>query len=386
MNDPQNPGNPPPANKPPEPPPNYHYREPKRGLSCASGCLWVAAIFVAIFVSLTIVLFVISYSVQSSYSTLNRSGSYDFVEKTIKENPNQRELLKQNLQGDRIAVINIRGIMLDNNQGGFSSSQVAAANSIIKEIKYIKEDPTVKAVVLRIDSPGGAVSSANMIYHYLMQLKATRKIPVVSCFGSVAASGGYYVAMASDYIVANKMTITGSIGVIMNTYKYYELLDKIGVKAVAYTSGKMKDMLSGTRPTNPEEAAIVENIVRTIYLDFVDIVNLGRPKLSLMQIKDTDLADGRVFLGSQAIRNGLIDKLGFFNDAVQKAAEMANLQEGNYSVYELQERFSLAKIFGAAEAAAEKTNNVNVNIGGNATPVLSMEPGKPYLLPTYLVK
>ncbi len=332
-----------------------------------TGCLWISSFFAVLMIALIIGVIFVAKSV-SSLDT--QDGEFSFSSAKNAKNSSK----------PKIAILDISGVMLDKSQGGFGGNgNIASADKIVKQIKAIQKDLTIKAVVLKINSPGGAVTAADSIYQSLLELKRKRQIPIVSSFQSLAASGGYYIAMSSDYIFTNRMGITGSIGVIMSGYKYQKLLQKIGVEAEVYKSGPMKDLLSPTRPTTPEEKEIVQNLVNVIYQDFVSIVDKGRPKLTLKELSNTELTDGRIFLGTQAVKNGLADALGVTDDAIAYAAAKASLKEGEYSVFTMKEKFSLAQFFGAE---MKKSQKINISVGNNnLTSDVSLDPNIPYLLP-----
>jgi len=241
---------------------------------------------------------------------------------------------------NKIAVIDIRGIITN----ALSSWGASVANSdfICAQIEKAQNDPNVKAIILRLDTPGGEVTAADKIYHAIYKLRQKTQKPVISSMGSVAASGGVYVAVASDYIIANKLTTTGSIGVIAHGYNYSELFKKIGVKAEVYKSGPMKDLLNGARPRTPEEVAIMNEFIGEVYTQFVEIVAKGRPNLTENQIRNTPIGDGRFYSGRKALEYGLIDQLGYFEDAVSKAVAMTSLKE--YKVVSYQPLTGLASI------------------------------------------
>ena len=282
---------------------------------------------------------------------------------------------------NKIAVIHVSGVISGSDDGGLSG-RVATASVINRKLRYILKDNSIKALVVRIDSPGGEVTASDEIYHMLLRVRKERKIPIVASMGSMAASGGYYIAVGCEYIVAHRMTTTGSIGVIIQTYKYYELFQKIGVKGEAYTSGPMKDMLAGDRPTNPAEQAVIRDILNQIYGDFVNVVAAGRSKKQLTpeKIRTTKLGDGRIFLGSEALKLGLVDELGYFEDAVAKAAAMANLGS-DYKVVTLNEPFSLAALFGQVETSERA---VKLELPGGSG--VKLEKGKFYLLPKDMIE
>ncbi|VAW38701.1 signal peptide peptidase SppA, 36K type [hydrothermal vent metagenome] len=226
--------------------------------------------------------------------------------------------------GDKIAVIDIKGIILDPRE-----INTALSN-------YAKRDD-VKAVVLRIDSPGGAVGPSQEIYREVQRFR-TRKKLVVS-MGSVAASGGYYIAAAADKIVANPGTITGSIGVIVEFMNTQELFKKIGLKGTVIKSGTFKDTGSPLRELTETEKKLLGAVVNDIHSQFVEAVAQGRN----MKPEDVAiLADGRIFSGAQAMRLGLVDQLGSLEDAIDEVAKLAGI-EGKHSVIYPQKRRGLLK-------------------------------------------
>ena len=278
---------------------------------------------------------------------------------------------------NKIAVIDVKGMIL--NDGGASSFySMADAKNITDQLKFAAESKHIKAVIMNIDSPGGEVVAADLIYNQVLELRGKYGIPVVACMNSIAASGGYYIAAGCDYIVAHRMTLTGSIGVIIETYKYYELMAKIGVQSEVYKSGPMKDILDGSRPSTEAERAIVQGLINSAYSDFVGIVAKGR-KLSPDYIKNSIVGDGRVFDGEQALKLKLVDELGFFDNAAAKAAAMANLPD--YQVIRYQKPFSLAQLF--SEASASFAGKPLVSLPAGAERRMALEPNRLYFLPAW---
>ena len=222
-----------------------------------------------------------------------------------------------------IAWIKVRGVIAqDNNSGPFSRPQGAAA--IAKRIRSAAEDKNVKAIVLDINSPGGTVASVQNIYDELQKAKANGK-KIVALFRDVAASGGFYIAMAADKIVAEPGTITGSVGVIMQTSNVEGLFDKIGVKIVPITSGKYKDIGSSYRPMTDAEKALLQDMVDDTYTQFFAAVKAGRPNVKPEDL--TEYTDGRVFTGQRAYNLGFVDKLGGEEEARLLAGELAGLKD-----------------------------------------------------------
>ena len=221
-----------------------------------------------------------------------------------------------------VAWIKIRGVIAqDNNNSPFARPSGAAV--IAKKIREAGEDKNVKAIVLDINSPGGTVASVQNIYSEILRAKKNKK--VVALFRDVAASGGFYVAMAADKIVAEPGTITGSVGVIMQTGNVEGLFEKIGVKVTPITSGKYKDMGSAYRPMTDAEKAILQDMVDDTYGQFLAAVKAGRPNVKPADM--TEYTDGRIFTGQRAFNLGFIDKLGGEEEALQLAGELAGLKD-----------------------------------------------------------
>jgi len=221
---------------------------------------------------------------------------------------------------DAIAVIHIEGTIGGATGGLFSGG--ADALSVMAKIRQAKDDPEAKAVVLRINSPGGSAAAAQEIAREIERLKATGKV-VVASMGDSAASGGYWIAAMADRIMANPATMTGSIGVIMQTANLEELYRNVGIDYYTYKSGPHKDMGAANRPPTEEEQEIFQGMIDNIYEQFVTVVAEGR-RMSRQQV--LELADGRVFTGAQALELGLVDELGNYYDALALAQELAGLE------------------------------------------------------------
>ncbi len=214
----------------------------------------------------------------------------------------------QTVSGEKVAIIEVEGI-------------ISGSREIIERIHKLRDDASVKAIVLRIDSPGGAVGPAQEIHEELLKLQGHK--PVVSSMGSVAASGGYYIAAGTQKIFANPGTITGSIGVIVEAANFEELLGKIGLRSEVIKSGHFKDTLSPARTMQTDERSLIQAVVDNIHNQFVEAIVKGR---SMPREKVMALADGRIFSGEQALEVGLIDELGNLYDAIEVAADMAGIE------------------------------------------------------------
>jgi len=209
--------------------------------------------------------------------------------------------------GDKVAIIEIKGV-------------IAQSSDVIEELLQYREDHGVKAIVLRIDSPGGGVGPSQEIYEEILKVRKEKK--VVTSMGSVSASGGYYIACASDVIVANPGTITGSIGVLMQFSSFEELFKKIGIKGVTLKAGVYKDAGSPFREMTPEEKRLMQLVLDNVHNQFIQAVAKGR---NLDPAKVTEVADGRIFTGEQAKEYGLVDKMGNLQDAIEEAARLGNI-------------------------------------------------------------
>ena len=210
--------------------------------------------------------------------------------------------------GDKIAVVEVKGV-------------ITQSSGIIEELQQYVQDDGVKAIILRIDSPGGGVGPAQEIYREIIRIKPKKK--VVTSMGSVAASGGYYIACASDRIVANPGTITGSIGVIMQFSNLEELLKKIGVKGVVLKSGEHKDIGSPFREMTPEEKIIMQEVLDNVHQQFIQAVADGR---KMERSKVVQIADGRILTGEQAKQLGLVDEMGNLQDTIDITAKMVGIE------------------------------------------------------------
>jgi len=270
----------------------------------------------------------------------------------------------------KIAVIPVQGIIYTDTQTEWGTSMV---DDIKNALQTALEDDEVKAVVLAVNSPGGEVTASDIIYHEV--LKVQKKKPVVVAMTSLAASGAYYIACAADWIVANETTFTGSIGVIIQSLNYEGLFDKVGLDAVVFKSGKFKDMLSGSRPITPEEQAYVESMVMQVYERFLGIVARAR-QLPAEGLRET-FADGRIITGRDAKAAGLVDQLGYVEDAYDKARALADAPEAGVIRY--QSGINLQRLLRWLGAGAQ--SKVEVQLGG--APRFRLEPGQAYLLPEF---
>lgn len=225
---------------------------------------------------------------------------------------------------DRIAIIELEGTIQNGAQnsllGGISENPVAL---FAEKLQLAASDRRVKAIVIRINTPGGAVTASDLMYRELLRFKQNTRKPVIAAMLDLATSGGYYVACAADQIYATPSTVTGSIGVLMFIPEFSETMQKLGITANIMKSGELKDAGSPFRTMNKTERAVFQRMIDAMYSQFLAVVDAGRPNLSPDQIRP--LADGRVYLGPQALELGLIDHLGDLRDAINAARAAAEL-------------------------------------------------------------
>jgi protease-4 len=233
------------------------------------------------------------------------------------------------------------------------------STELLKQITIFAKDKSIKAIILRIDSPGGGVGASQEIYREVMRTRDTKK--VVVSMGGTAASGGYYIAAAGNSIVANPGTITGSIGVIMQYYQYRELAEKIGLKMEVIKSGEFKDIGNPHRELTEKEREILDAVISDIQTQFVNDVATGR---DLSPEKVREIADGRIFTGAMAKEWGLVDQLGNFEDAVALAKEYAEIDGEVNLVYPEKKRFSIIDLLRGE--ATESISKALKNISGTS--------------------
>lgn len=219
--------------------------------------------------------------------------------------------------GDAVAIVRVEGTILSGDNADTSTD--AVSGTVISELLTAEADPTIKAVVLRVDSPGGSVTGSSQIWETINGMEK----PVVASMASMAASGGYYVSAPADYIVARPDTLTGSLGVIMTVYDATELMEKVGLQVIDITSGENKAIGSMFAEMTPEQRDILESLTDESYSEFVRVISEGR---GMSQEDVIAIADGRVYSGRQAFELGLVDQLGNFDDAITKAAELGGIQ------------------------------------------------------------
>ena len=286
--------------------------------------------------------------------------------------PRFREiLLQRGTRGisDKIVVITMRGLISSSLPGSVTDSMVDDMRAALQQAR---DDDHVKGIVLEIDSPGGEVTASDAIYNAVAKARARK--PVVVYMDSLAASGGYYIACGGKFLMANETTITGSIGVIIQTLNYEQLLNKVGLASVIFKSGKFKDMLNGARPITPEERELVQSFVMKTYDKFLGIVATER-NVPADLLRNT-VADGRVLSGRDAFEHKLIDGLGQLDDAYGKAKQLGNAPGAKVVRYA--PPFSWSRFF---RAFGQADGKLELQLPKQLLPQL--ESGRAYFLPSY---
>lgn len=251
------------------------------------------------------------------------------TDQSLKETQIARD--KGLLVTDKIAVIDVDGLMVNKRRSGLLWTGENPVSLFVEKLDKAADDSSVKAVVLRLNSPGGTVSASDIMYHELLEFKRATGKPVIACIVGLGCSGGYYLACGCDGVIVQPTAVTGNIGTIFQTFSIAGTMEKIGVKAVTIKSGELKDLASPLHDLSDDERQVLEGVVDDLYQQFLDVVRRGRPKLSEQRIRD--LADGRVFTAKQALRGGLVDKTGYMKDAIEWAKELSGVEKARTVIY-----------------------------------------------------
>ena len=264
---------------------------------------------------------------------------------------------------DKIVIVDVDGLLMNVQEHSLFGYGENPVSLFVEKIDKAQADPDVKAVIIRINSPGGGVTASDIMYHRLVQFRQARQVPVVAIVEDVGASGGYYVACGSDRIMAHPTAITGSIGVIVQMVSLADTMKMVGVETKAVTSGKFKSMGSPFKPLEKDDVVLVQGLVNDYYESFLKVVQSGRPKLSADKIRT--LADGRVYSGKQALDNGLVDQLGYMSDSISQAKTMSGSSKVKVVIYHRPigykaNAYSEAPV--PSPAAATQINMVNISV------------------------
>ncbi len=293
----------------------------------------------------------------------------------------EEAVIEDNESDDRIVVIEVAGLI---SNIAIDTDGMTMVKSIRDQLAIAADDESVKGVILKIDSPGGEVLASDDIYREIQAFQSVSQKPVVASMSGLAASGGYYVAAPCRWIVANELTITGSIGVILHSYNYRGLMDKVGVRPQVFKSGRFKDMLSGDKALDeilPETQTMIQAMIDETFDRFKTVVREGRTEAE-SQNNGTgralvenweDFADGRIFSGKQAFELGFVDELGNFDQAVSRIETLVGSSEVDLIKYQLPFSFgNIFQIFGKAEAS-----QIKVDLG---IPFPQLQAGRLYFL------
>lgn len=338
-----------------------------------SGCLWMLAGF-GLCLGFIFIIFVVFAASAGSMQTVVKLGAPKFEETIIVDAKSIKDATgKETKDSDsKIAVIYLRGLISSAEPGTLGQTMV---DDLKIQFEQAANDEKVKAIVLYVDSPGGEVTASDSIYNAVKKVRDGHKKPIVVYMGALAASGGYYVSCGGNWIMANETTLTGSIGVIMSSFKYNELFNKVGLETITFKSGQFKDMMSGSRDMTQEEKDYVQKMVMDTYGKFVGIVARER-KLNEDDLRH-GLADGRVISGKDALAAKLINATGEVEDAYAKAMELGKAKGATIIRYE--SPFKLGKLFKLL-GQTEKSK-VEISVSKALTP--RIEAGRMYFLPSF---
>jgi len=239
-----------------------------------------------------------------------------------------------------IALISIRGLISENPSSDsiFEIQTEGMAKRVSDILKIVEKDRNVKGVIISINSPGGTVSASDFIYREILRFRESSNKPVVAFLDEIATSGGYYVASAADFIIARPTTLTGSIGVIMYSFNIKALMDRFGIEYVPVKSAEHKDLGSPFKPVDETEISMLQRIVRQMFDRFLNVIDEGRKNLSREDIEK--IADGSIFLAEDALKYGLIDRIGYFDDAVDYVKRKLHATDVSIVTYRKSETLS----------------------------------------------
>jgi len=252
--------------------------------------------------------------------------------------PTDRQLQETRIQrdaglfvSDKIAIIDVDGLLANRRKGGWMRSGENPVSLFIEKLDKAAADRSVKAVVLRLNSPGGTVAASDIMYHHLMEFRRQTGKPVIACVLGIGCSGAYYIACGCDGIIAQPTGVVGNIGVIFQTFSVAGTMEKIGVKAVTIKSGELKDMASPLHDLSDEEHDVLEGIIEHLSGQFFEVVRKGRKEID--EQKMAELSDGRVFTAEQALQQGLIDRVGYLDDGIKWAKDIAGVKKTRVVIY-----------------------------------------------------
>jgi len=360
-------------------------RLPARPAKQKSGTGWkVATLIFALLLAFSLLVHLSGF-----FSALVSGGSGMAADSHLQE-----VVVEYNRADDKIAVVPIEGVIA----GGSGMSPHDLVKLVEGQLKLAGKDRNVKAVVLKVNSPGGEVLASDDIYNLITRFQTNYNKPIIASMGSLAASGGYYVSAPCRWIVANELTITGSIGVIMQTYNIRGLMNKVGVRPLVYKSGRFKDMLSFSKDLEQltpeeksdlvEEEAMMRKLINETFARFKTVIVEGRQRAQAKNAKGSEpgralssewqnFADGRILSGTEAFQLGLVDELGNWETAVRRARTLAGITNANLVAYQPPfDLGSLFRIFGKSDA-----KGVKIDLG---LELPRIQPGLHYLAEAFM--
>jgi len=277
--------------------------------------------------------------------------------------PSQADPLKEfTLEGkadQKVLVIPVRGVISDASREGFIRTRPSLVQEVVSQLRLAEDDKKVKAVILKVDSPGGSVTASDILYNEILSFKERTGVKVVVAMMGVAASGGYYISLPADYIFAHPTTLTGSVGVIFLRTKVIGLMDKIGVGVEVNKSGVNKDMGMPYRPATAEEKKILQSMTNRLGTRFLDLAAKHR---NLDPTVTAKIATARVYLASEALELGMVDEIGYLDQAISKAKQLADLPDNVRVV-----------VYRRTEYPDDNIYNTSTRYGGGDLSVISVD-------------
>lgn len=302
----------------------------KGGSFVMNGKRWIA-------IGIAAVLFLVSIGVNTISSILS-SNFTSYFDKVLTTSDSYENVLEDGSPSNRIAVLTVDGIIQDTGSANSLFGSTGYNHQFfMDQLEMIKSDGSIKGVVLKVNSPGGGVVESAQIYDKLMEIKEETHKPIYVSMGGMAASGGYYISAPADKIFVNKETITGSIGVIMESINYGDLAKKYGVDFVTIKTGQYKDIMSPTRDMTEAERNMLQEMINDSYETFVDVIEAGR---GMTEAEVKAIADGRIFNGRQAIEVGLADDYGYAEDVIAAMRTDYNLENAQVIEYSMSQQIA----------------------------------------------
>lgn len=291
-----------------------------------------------------------------------------------------QEMTLEGTADDKVAVIPITGVITDTPKNGIMRTMPGMVQEVVSHLRLAETDDRVKAVLLKIDTPGGTTTASDILYHEIAAFKARTGKKVVVCMMNLATSGGYYVSLPADVIMAHPTTVTGSVGVILMRPELSGLMEKIGVGVQVNKSGENKDMGSPFRPTTPVEEDMLQELADALGRRFVDLVKQHR---GLDGQRLATVADARVFLAQAALEAGLVDRIGYLQDAIDETKQLADIDDDARVVVYRRTRYPDDNLYNTLTSGTQAGPTPMVDLGSLAD-LLSLDAGFYYLWPQAL--